>query len=411
MTNDLQQENEQLKAKIHELERQNAQQKAILDAEAKAGLWLTWLGYRLFLGRDLTQSISAWRKAAQEQKGMPAQETDELIAAVARRWVARVSLTVLLAAVPTVLTLFFLWQQNQIVERLTTEQNRLFENQNQSVLTQTKLFEEQNRLVISQTQKVQEQIDQQTQLNNINRRAQLLATIYDRTDCDAENKEDCPLKASPRARAEAAMTFSEIERISGRTPDLSKIDFSQLDYSNFVLTQTRLIEANLVSATLSGANLSSANLSGADLSGAILRRANLSEADLGLTHLNSADLSDANLSGADLDGAILSEANLSKANLSEASLVEIDLSKADLSEADLSKARLFGAHLSSADLIGTDLSGTELRGADLSGARYNTKLLTHRVKLPQDPTIWPEGFDPIAAGAIDVSQQEEGGTE
>ena len=63
------------------------------------------------------------------------------------------------------------------------------------------------------------------------------------------------------------------------------------------------------------------------------------------------------------------------------------LREADLRGADLHNANLKGADLFVADLFGTDLWGADLRGADLRLARYNAD------------TKWPEGFDPKAAGA------------
>ena len=52
----------------------------------------------------------------------------------------------------------------------------------------------------------------------------------------------------------------------------------------------------------------------------------------------------------------------------------------------LTGADLRGAKHSGANLTGANLSGANLTGADLGGAKAN-----------QD-TIWPEGFDPEAAG-------------
>ena len=92
--------------------------------------------------------------------------------------------------------------------------------------------------------------------------------------------------------------------------------------------------------------------------------------------LSGADLFDADLAGADLRGADLSDAMLSEANLRGA---------------DLSDANLAGADLSEADLCGADLQGADLTGADLTGARYDSL------------TLWPEGLDPAAAGAVCVS--------
>ena len=84
--------------------------------------------------------------------------------------------------------------------------------------------------------------------------------------------------------------------------------------------------------------------------------------------LEGADLRDANLCLADLHGAILF-----KANLKGADLLGANLRRAGLSEADLS---------------GADLREANLSWANLRGAKYNTN------------TQWPEGFDPVAAGAV-----------
>jgi uncharacterized protein YjbI with pentapeptide repeats len=52
-------------------------------------------------------------------------------------------------------------------------------------------------------------------------------------------------------------------------------------------------------------------------------------------------------------------------------------------DADLTGANLENAYLEEADLSGADLTGADLRQAEAN----------------QD-TIWPEGFDPEAAGVI-----------
>ena len=46
-----------------------------------------------------------------------------------------------------------------------------------------------------------------------------------------------------------------------------------------------------------------------------------------------------------------------------------------------------GADLQGIDLSDADLTGANLSGAKLSGAKYSAN------------TKWPEGFDPVAAGA------------
>ena len=67
---------------------------------------------------------------------------------------------------------------------------------------------------------------------------------------------------------------------------------------------------------------------------------------------------------------------------------DADLRGADLRGADLWAADLRGADLWGADLWGVDLRGVDLRGANLRGARANGR------------TVWPDGFDPKAAGVL-----------
>ena len=49
--------------------------------------------------------------------------------------------------------------------------------------------------------------------------------------------------------------------------------------------------------------------------------------------------------------------------------------------------------LSGANLSGADLSGANLEGADLTGARLAQA-------TADKGTVWPKGFDPVAAGVI-----------
>ena len=105
-----------------------------------------------------------------------------------------------------------------------------------------------------------------------------------------------------------------------------------------------------------------------------------------LAYLRGVELSGAYLSGMDLFGARLVAADLRGADLGAA-----NLSSADLRKADLSGTNLLGADLSDAALGGANLRGANLIGADLSGATYD------------DLTLWPDDFDPQAAGAVHTS--------
>jgi|GEM_PF-1623077 len=103
-----------------------------------------------------------------------------------------------------------------------------------------------------------------------------------------------------------------------------------------------------------------------------------------------------NLRGADLQNANLTSFNLFKVNLANANLNGAILVSADLKAAILQGTKLINANLSqallnNANLIGADLTDADLINAVLTNARYDAT------------TIWPNGFDPVAAGAILVT--------
>ena len=78
--------------------------------------------------------------------------------------------------------------------------------------------------------------------------------------------------------------------------------------------------------------------------------------------------------------------------------VEADtLRGARLGDAVLWSADLRGADLTGADLRGANLQGADLRSAVLSGADF-TDARVHGATY-DEKTLWPDGFDPEAAGA------------
>ncbi|MCH2540336.1 MAG: pentapeptide repeat-containing protein [Anaerolineales bacterium] len=79
---------------------------------------------------------------------------------------------------------------------------------------------------------------------------------------------------------------------------------------------------------------------------------------------------------------------LVQANLSGANLFGANLSGASLGMANLTNTKLTNANLSGANLQCANLSGANLTRINLTGAKYNAD------------TIWPNGFDPVLAGAI-----------
>jgi len=107
--------------------------------------------------------------------------------------------------------------------------------------------------------------------------------------------------------------------------------------------------------------------------------------------LTSANLPDANLYLANLYLANLYLANLTNANLPHANLPDANLYLANLTNANLTRADLYLANLTNANLTRADLTGANLTRADLTGAKYS------------EDTVWPDGFDPDAAGCVKVS--------
>lgn len=202
---------------------------------------------------------------------------------------------------------------------------------------------------------------------------------------------------------EAGLIKTQNPIVSLQNADLNGIDMP---------IGTILSDVNLSDLSLKDALLAGVILQGDDLRGSFLGQANLS-GDL-LTCIESGDgsgkvcvdLRAANLTGAVLSGADLTGAQLNCLPSGSSNLLGLctDLQGADLSAAYLDDTDLSGANLESADLAGAQLNGADLRGADLRGATYNTRLWNTQNSLGQpltvEPTQWPSGFNPAAAGAI-----------
>ena len=177
--------------------------------------------------------------------------------------------------------------------------------------------------------------------------------------------------------------------------DLEGANLKDANLEGASLYGASLIDADLNGANLEGANLRVANLAEANLEGANLKDANLEKANLEHANLGGANLAGANLRYADLYGANLQGANLDSANLRYAVLYSANLKGANLEGANLyyanlEYANLNGANLYYANLEYAKLQNADLEGADLRGAFYN------------EETLWPEGFDPEAEGAVFV---------
>lgn len=170
---------------------------------------------------------------------------------------------------------------------------------------------------------------------------------------------------------------------------------------NYYSGHSRLREALVMRITcatdavfaLSGDNLVAANLDGSNLHRALLE---------------GEDMSCASFVGADLRGAYMSRSNLSQANLNRACLITADVRNANLHKTSLRNCRAIGSHFDESDLSLADFQESDIGFASFLKARLQgAKMLCLRIELASfagaiydKHTLWPQDFDPIAAGAF-----------
>lgn len=212
--------------------------------------------------------------------------------------------------------------------------------------------------------------------------------------------------------------------------DLSGGRFGDLDLSGADLSAATLFKADFSGATLNGANLAGACYddktqwpAGFDRAAARVvyctrsyagpagregqssfwpassgkgawrePPAGTSVPDLASEDFSEMDLLGAWLPGSDLDGGRFQHTRLKGANLEGASMRKTDLTSANLRDATLARTDLTDAILREADLRQASLAEAKLDGVDLTGAIFDYI------------TIWPDGFDPVAAGATNIEQ-------
>lgn len=126
--------------------------------------------------------------------------------------------------------------------------------------------------------------------------------------------------------------------------------------------------------------------------------------DLSYLNLSGMDLSGVSLQGSSLHGAKLCSTTLRRANLDGCRLNVSKLIGADLEEASLLGASLYNAELQQANLSGADMTDANLAGANLTKATM-AKTILRRARYSKGKTVphdtkWPDGFDPVAAGAV-----------
>ena len=110
----------------------------------------------------------------------------------------------------------------------------------------------------------------------------------------------------------------------------------------------------------------------------------------------------------DLRGAFISDADMSCCNFERASLITTSLMRTTMRAAILTSCRAYHCQFDKSDLSEANLEGANIHGASFDGATLcGANLLCEQIELASfkgavfdSRTIWPPGFDPIAAGAV-----------
>jgi uncharacterized protein YjbI with pentapeptide repeats len=201
----------------------------------------------------------------------------------------------------------------------------------------------------------------------------------------------------------ADVQHARLDRANLARASLYSCQLNGTKLTHAVLTRLTMVSGSLANADLSDAILALARVSNADLSHAVLDRARMTNATLELASLAHArlcgtDLAAATLEQLDCRHVVLIEATLTNARVILSDCTNARFEQTNLRRARFDRCRLIGtafhqcamveAVFVGCDLRGTDFTTSILDGITLTGAEYD------------EHTAWPDGFDPVAHGAI-----------
>lgn len=237
--------------------------------------------------------------------------------------------------------------------------------------------------------------------------AQLSQLLTDMADSVAEFNRQFALEPEPCLDlADTAALPDDGVMLAGVNLDGAAL--AGCDLSGERMQGTSLVAANLTAAVLNRTNLETAILTGACLTRAVaiaatFEMAKLDEVQAQLFQGRGSNFNYAKLRRSRLDLGDFERGRFDFASLRSASAIEASFSAASMQYANLHRGRFIradfrGADLRQADLTAADLRGARLDGADLTGANLTGAVLVG-AKFSRN-TLWPQGFSPIAAGAI-----------
>lgn len=193
-----------------------------------------------------------------------------------------------------------------------------------------------------------------------------------------------PFVRAPRA-AEPSPEHANpapVPRDEPRPAPAAAIDFREKDLHGRSFEKTRL----------DGADFSGANLQDCKFGGASVRKAIFKDADVKGAWLTDADFTEADMREMRGD-PLITGSHFDRANLQG---LTIKVANCTFKGANLRDCVIVGY------TYGCDFSGADLRGVNLRPAALADGPAANRWKGTRydDDTAWPDGFDPVAAGAV-----------
>ncbi len=187
-----------------------------------------------------------------------------------------------------------------------------------------------------------------------------------------------------RFLAETGIINGESPPVNMQGADLDKLDF----YSFDIHEKWPYLENTYV---IKGISFNKINLAKANLAYSSFDHISITDSDLSFSFLLGVDFTDASIENCKMYYAKLQEANLTNVNISGSDLRGAMLISANLRGAVIVNSRLEGATFGANYFTGSRARDAILDKIDLSGTTFD------------DTTIWPNNFDPVQKGAINIS--------
>lgn len=191
-----------------------------------------------------------------------------------------------------------------------------------------------------------------------------------------------------------------IRQLSSRSNDFA------LDAARIIKEEEWHKDGSLKNIEIEWADLKNLYLPRAKFGSTHIRHSNLQNATLYLVNFDGAKFTRCQLDGVFLNAASLLHAEFYNVDINKAGLVEINAQGCKFNVVNLEGTALQSANLKDAEFLLGSLKNANLASANLSGANLKTvaDIETANLKdaLYSNDTVWPDGFDPVAAGAIFV---------